>query len=279
MEPRWRTTHPLVICPYDKSHTILESRIQMHLIKCARSHPGVMLEVCPHNASHRFRDYDKYEQHVKICPNQRLPGKVKLALEEKYLKGGCIEKISSLTTRLLDERANEDWERPHDGKTEIAQWQNIPKSTLFTILEMREETVNAGQKEDLNIKTNNLKGATHVNLEQTMLQIHTMMQRKTDELAPRPMLIANCFRHAHFVLPVNEKAAVRVFPTAASANDPDDPLPVDASFQPGPLHGTAGGPLHGTAAWLHNSTFVSPPEFPSAVRRGNVAEISRRLHV
>nr|CAD7440912.1 unnamed protein product [Timema bartmani] len=115
MEPRWRTTEPLVICPYDRSHMILESRIQMHLIKCARNHPGVMLEVCPHNASHRFRDYEKYEQHVKICPNQRLPGKVKLTLEEKYIKGGYIEKISSLTTRPQEDRVDEDWERDHNG--------------------------------------------------------------------------------------------------------------------------------------------------------------------
>nr|CAD7427573.1 unnamed protein product [Timema monikensis] len=35
------------------------------------------------------------------------------------------------------------------------------------------------------------------------------------------------------VKPVNKEAAIRVFPTAASAEDPDAPLPVDASCWPG----------------------------------------------
>nr|CAD7196365.1 unnamed protein product [Timema douglasi] len=37
--------------------------------------------------------------------------------------------------------------------------------------------------------------------------------------------------------------------------------------------------LHETTAWLINSTFVYPLDFHSDVRRGNVAEISPRLHV
>nr|CAD7443335.1 unnamed protein product [Timema bartmani] len=68
------------------------------------------------------------------------------------------------------------------------------------------------------------------------------MQRKADEFplraiegivaswrAMRLAVIANCFRHAYFVLPVNKEAAVRVLPAAASAEDPDDPPPVDAT--------------------------------------------------
>nr|CAD7203124.1 unnamed protein product [Timema douglasi] len=61
------------------------------------------------------------------------------------------------------------------------------KRTFLTLMKtyeiIQEVDEKKGRREDLNIKTNNLKGATHVNLEQTMLQIHTMMQRKTDELA------------------------------------------------------------------------------------------------
>nr|CAD7409130.1 unnamed protein product [Timema poppensis] len=52
--------------------------------------------------------------------------------------------------------------------------------------------------------------------------------------AVSPAGISNCFQHIHFVLPVNEEAAVRVLPATASAEDPDDPPPVDANFQPGP---------------------------------------------
>ncbi|KAJ8896374.1 hypothetical protein PR048_001718 [Dryococelus australis] len=46
--------------------------------------------------------------------------------------------------------------------------------------------------------------------------------------------IANWFRHAHFVTPVNEEAAIHVFLAAASSEDPADPPPVDAQPQPGP---------------------------------------------
>ncbi|CAG2057401.1 unnamed protein product [Timema podura] len=126
-------------------------------------------------------------------------------------------------------------------KTEIALRHGIPKTTLFTILKMREE-INEGH----NVKDKNLKGVTHANLEQTMLgwfsQLRAqnvlingpMMQRKADEFALKLALIANCFQHAHFVLPVDEETAVHVHPTAASAEDPDDPPPVDANSQPGP---------------------------------------------
>lgn len=44
-----------VVCPYNKSHVILSHRIQTHLVKCARSNPGIKLEVCPFNSCHRMR--------------------------------------------------------------------------------------------------------------------------------------------------------------------------------------------------------------------------------
>nr|CAD7440201.1 unnamed protein product [Timema bartmani] len=52
--------------------------------------------------------------------------------------------------------------------------------------------------------------------------------------AVRPVIIANCFQNAPFVLPVNEETAVYVLPAAASAEDPDDPPLVDSNSQPGP---------------------------------------------
>nr|CAD7459795.1 unnamed protein product [Timema tahoe] len=55
-------------------------------------------------------------------------------------------------------------------KMEITRWHGIPKSTLFTILKMREEIVNVVQKEGHDVKANNLKGATHANLKQAMLE-------------------------------------------------------------------------------------------------------------
>nr|CAD7596910.1 unnamed protein product [Timema genevievae] len=55
-------------------------------------------------------------------------------------------------------------------KMEITRWHGIPKSTLFTILKMREKIVNVVQKEGHNVKAKNLNGAMHANLEQAMLE-------------------------------------------------------------------------------------------------------------
>lgn len=43
-----------VICPYNKCHVILRHRIQTHLVKCARSHPDIILETCPFDVTHRI---------------------------------------------------------------------------------------------------------------------------------------------------------------------------------------------------------------------------------
>nr|CAD7393649.1 unnamed protein product [Timema cristinae] len=88
--------------------------------------------------------------------------------------------------------------------------------------------------------------------------------------AMRPAVVANYFRHTHFVLPVNEEAAIHMLPPAASAEDPDDPPPVDANSQPGPSM----EPQHGPSKHLRQ-----PPDFHSAMQRENVAEISPRLHI
>nr|CAD7406142.1 unnamed protein product [Timema poppensis] len=100
-------------------------------------------------------------------------------------------------------------------KTKIAWWHGIPKSTLFMILKMREEIVNAVQKEGHNVKAKKLKGVTHVNLEQVMLKWFSQ-HREQNVPINRPMM------------------QMKADEFSLSAEDPDDPLPVDASSQPGP---------------------------------------------
>nr|CAD7446448.1 unnamed protein product [Timema bartmani] len=141
---------------------------------------------------------------------------------------------------------NQEVDEKKITKTKIARQHGIPKSTPFTILKTREEIVNAVQKEGHNLKAKNFKGVTHAILEQVMLEWFSqhrvknvpingpMMQRKADEFSMRMVVITNCFRHAYFVLPVNEETTVYVLPTTASAEDPDDPPPVDANSQAGP---------------------------------------------
>lgn len=41
-----------VQCPYEKSHRINKAKIQIHLIKCRKSHPNIVKTTCPFNATH-----------------------------------------------------------------------------------------------------------------------------------------------------------------------------------------------------------------------------------
>lgn len=41
-----------VECPYNKSHNILKSRIQTHLVKCRKSYPNAVKETCTFNPTH-----------------------------------------------------------------------------------------------------------------------------------------------------------------------------------------------------------------------------------
>lgn len=42
----------LLECPYDKSHRILQNRMQVHLGKCRRNHANVPKVTCPFNVIH-----------------------------------------------------------------------------------------------------------------------------------------------------------------------------------------------------------------------------------
>ncbi|XP_012282846.1 uncharacterized protein LOC105701027 [Orussus abietinus] len=58
---------PIIICPYDRSHRIVRSRIQKHIVKCERNFPENYKEICPYNATHRLFKADM-ENHIKTCP-------------------------------------------------------------------------------------------------------------------------------------------------------------------------------------------------------------------
>nr|CAD7266338.1 unnamed protein product [Timema shepardi] len=132
-------------------------------------------------------------------------------------------------------------------KTEFARQHSIPKSTLFTILKMRKDIVNALQKEGHNVKSKNLKGAMHANLEQVMLKWFSQHRAQN---VPINGPIRSMLRL------VNEEAAVCVLPTTASPEDSNDPLPVDANSQPGPSMELQFGPS--TAPLFVPLTFTRP---------------------
>ncbi|XP_034949525.1 uncharacterized protein [Chelonus insularis] len=59
-----------VVCPYDKNHIIHKSRLQRHLIRCAKNFPPKFKETCPFNATHLMFASD-LEKHIQECPDRK----------------------------------------------------------------------------------------------------------------------------------------------------------------------------------------------------------------
>ncbi|KAH8338260.1 hypothetical protein KR074_011963, partial [Drosophila pseudoananassae] len=59
----------LISCPYDPLHRLMPERFALHLIRCARNHPGSNLLRCPFNSTHLFME-GSIEQHVEVCPDR-----------------------------------------------------------------------------------------------------------------------------------------------------------------------------------------------------------------
>ncbi|XP_044739859.1 gametocyte-specific factor 1 homolog isoform X1 [Chrysoperla carnea] len=57
-------------CPYNKSHQILPDRMQVHLVRCRRSHPDEMKVPCPFNSTHVVGQCE-LEYHIANCPDQK----------------------------------------------------------------------------------------------------------------------------------------------------------------------------------------------------------------
>ncbi|XP_063706386.1 uncharacterized protein LOC134835437 [Culicoides brevitarsis] len=64
------TTNPgLISCPYDVTHQLIPCRYQKHIIKCARQHPHIKLEVCPFNSTHHIKP-ELFAVHKIQCPDR-----------------------------------------------------------------------------------------------------------------------------------------------------------------------------------------------------------------
>ncbi|XP_048265829.1 uncharacterized protein LOC126918058 [Bombus affinis] len=62
---------PIVVCPYDKSHSVAKSRLPKHIIKCEKQYPEHYKLMCPYNASHRLSKKE-FEEHITTCPTRNI---------------------------------------------------------------------------------------------------------------------------------------------------------------------------------------------------------------
>ncbi|XP_064536894.1 gametocyte-specific factor 1 homolog [Drosophila montana] len=67
-----------VVCPYDKVHRILPSRLALHLIRCARNNSSIKLVRCPFNTTHMLKP-DELHEHVASCDFRRVYARFKHA--------------------------------------------------------------------------------------------------------------------------------------------------------------------------------------------------------
>ncbi|KAH8381113.1 hypothetical protein KR200_002020, partial [Drosophila serrata] len=58
-----------VMCPYNKSHILLPSRLAAHLIRCARNYPSSKLVRCAFNNTHLY-SADDMKTHLENCPDR-----------------------------------------------------------------------------------------------------------------------------------------------------------------------------------------------------------------
>ncbi|XP_015113039.1 gametocyte-specific factor 1 homolog [Diachasma alloeum] len=99
---------PLVICPYDPAHEILKSRLQFHLVRCAKNHEFQDKEVCPYNAVHII-DKIHFQDHLVTCPDYREVQSFRFKTDDKELHGiVSMDEVAQAHSRPVI--GEEDWD-------------------------------------------------------------------------------------------------------------------------------------------------------------------------
>ena len=96
-----------VTCPYEPSHQILPSRLQIHLVKCRKQHPMSGLKICRFNTTHHYPRADM-DLHESNCPDRK--SLLRLTLAEESLKPAAATFKSDRPKRP----GEEDWEAEAD---------------------------------------------------------------------------------------------------------------------------------------------------------------------
>ncbi|XP_075236379.1 uncharacterized protein LOC142333258 isoform X2 [Lycorma delicatula] len=71
------------VCPYDKSHMILKSRMLTHLARCSKNHQDAEKEPCPFNSKHII-PIPELRYHMEVCSDR-------IKIDQFKMKVGDIE--------------------------------------------------------------------------------------------------------------------------------------------------------------------------------------------
>ncbi|CAH1404199.1 unnamed protein product [Nezara viridula] len=95
---------PTLICPYNKSHSIISSRMQFHLTKCRAQHPASEKAVCPFNSTHIVPKVE-LDYHIAACCDR-------IVLDSFTCKVGSSNapKLELTKAKPLLIKSDENWE-------------------------------------------------------------------------------------------------------------------------------------------------------------------------
>jgi len=184
----WEKT---ITCPYNPSHQITVERIQFHLVKCRKNHPGSDLKVCPFNASHHVPAPEE-EFHMKTCSDRKVVEMEKYSWSmQKPKQHGHLK----LPVRAELPPSEEDWEseatvtRSYDPRAKAEKMQVLRKiegatpsqRKEFRALERhRHEELNEKNKQGLaSTMTDNISG----NIDASLTTNRSSRQRVEKEMS------------------------------------------------------------------------------------------------
>jgi len=97
----WEKTYT---CPYNPVHQITVDRLQVHLVKCRKNHPGSDLAICPFNRTHHI-SHAELQLHKIVCQDRRV-----IEQDMRMIGDGRHPVIMPVTPGELPP-SDEDWER------------------------------------------------------------------------------------------------------------------------------------------------------------------------
>jgi len=97
----WEKTYT---CPYNPVHQITVDRLQVHLVKCRKNHPGSDLAICPFNRTHHV-SHAEFQLHKMVCQDRRV-----VEQDMRVIGDGRHPVILPVTPGELPP-SDEDWER------------------------------------------------------------------------------------------------------------------------------------------------------------------------